>query len=233
MVGNTTNGYAKITQLSLPLGNITYTPNTITTGSVLVTVSLNSTGTIHFTTAGRTTNDGGLTYTKTYTRNFSGEVISFIDEEGNREVQEAAVTRIRPEVNIVYSPAKENGYTSGNVDATVSFSRPNITIINNGGSDTYTFTANDEFIFVYQDEQGFIGEVKAEVTRATDLSSFITTWNVPYNGYTITVPSNGSIGYDYYIDRGDGSAIEYKTTGNPRHTYAVAGNYQIKILGKF
>jgi len=233
MIGNATNGYAKITLLSLPLGNITYTPNTDTTGSVLVTVAMNETGTIHFTTAGRTTSDGGLTYTKTYTRNFSGEVISFIDEEGNKEVQEAAVTRIRPEVSIVYTPAEENGYTSGNVDATVSFSRPNITILNNGGSDTYTFTSNDEFIFIYQDERGFTGEAKAEVTRAKDLSSFITTWNIPYNGYTMTLRSNGSVGYDYDIDWGDGSPIEHKTTGNPAHTYAVAGDYQIKIRGKF
>jgi hypothetical protein len=205
---------------------------TITTGSVVITVSLNTLGEIHFTTPGRTTTDGGLTYTKTVVRNFSGELISFTDQSGNTDVQELAVTRIRPEVTLTYTPAGPVVIT-GDVDATISFSRPDMTIVNNAGSFTYTFTENGEFIFIYQDPQGFTGEKKAEVTRTKDLSSFITTRNVPSNNYIITVPSNGSVGYDYDIDWGDGSAIEHKTTGNPQHPYATGGNYQIKIRGKF
>jgi len=78
-----------------------------------------------------------------------------------------------------------------------------MTILNNGGSFTYTFTTNGVFTFIYQDERGFTGEAEAKVTWATDVSSFITTWNIPYDNYTISIPSNGFIGYDYYIDWGD------------------------------
>lgn len=190
-------------------------------------------GTFTFTTSGRVTSDGGRTYTKTYTQNFTGEWVSFEDEDLDVDSREIAVRRIRPEAYFLYSPDETAGMTNGTVDVTVSFSRPNITILNNGGSPTYTFATNGEFTFVYVDEYGFTGEAKAKVTWATDVSSFVMTWDIPYGGYTVTVPSNGVLGYNYEIDWGDGSAVEHKVVGNPQHTYADAGNYQIKIRGKF
>lgn len=63
---------------------------------------------------------------------------------------------------ITYSPAKENGKTKENVVATISFNR-NAEILNNDGKNTYTFTKNGDFKFIYQDEYGLSGEMTATV----------------------------------------------------------------------
>ena len=63
--------------------------------------------------------------------------------------------------NITYNPPKENGKTKENVTATISFNR-NATVLNNEGN-TYTFTQNGDFKFIYQDEYGFSGEMTAAV----------------------------------------------------------------------
>lgn len=125
MVGNTGAGYARITSLTKPIGEISYSPNTATTGNVVVTVGTTTGGVqIHFTTPGWASTDGGVTYTKSYSENFTGEVISFTDDEGNREVQEIAVTRIMPEVTITYNPEGPTLIT-GNVVSTISFNGRN------------------------------------------------------------------------------------------------------------
>lgn len=53
--------------------------------------------------------------------------------------------------------------TNQNVIATISFNRANVTITNNSGNNTYTFTQNDEFTFEYMDEYGFTGQALATV----------------------------------------------------------------------
>ena len=47
--------------------------------------------------------------------------------------------------------------------ATISFNRDGARILNNDGKNTYTFTQNDSFTFIYQDEYGFDGEATATV----------------------------------------------------------------------
>ena len=92
------------------------------------------------------------------------------DELGNNEI--ARVTIVGGQADrttfsvadalkgtITYDPQEK---TKGNVVATISFNR-GATILNNGGKNTYTFTQNDEFTFIYQDEYGFGGETKAIV----------------------------------------------------------------------
>ena len=64
--------------------------------------------------------------------------------------------------NVTYNPPKENGKTNENVIATISFNRT-ATILNNDGNNTYTFTKNGDFKFVYQDQYGFSGEIIAAV----------------------------------------------------------------------
>lgn len=61
---------------------------------------------------------------------------------------------------ITYSPETK---TKENVVATISFNRDGVRILNNDGKNTYTFTKNDEFTFIYQDDYGFSGEAKATV----------------------------------------------------------------------
>ena len=61
---------------------------------------------------------------------------------------------------ITYNPQEK---TKGNVVATISFNRDGARILNNDGKNTYTFTQNDSFTFIYQDEYGFDGEATATV----------------------------------------------------------------------
>lgn len=61
---------------------------------------------------------------------------------------------------ITYDPQEK---TKENVTATISFNRDGARILNNEGKNTYTFTQNGDFTFIYQDEYGFDGEAKATV----------------------------------------------------------------------
>ncbi len=54
--------------------------------------------------------------------------------------------------------------TNKDVKATITFNRPNVTILNNNSLSEYTFTKNGEFTFEYVDENGFTGSSTAKVT---------------------------------------------------------------------
>ena len=58
---------------------------------------------------------------------------------------------------------------------------------------------------------------------------FITTWNMTSGEFTL-LTQKGT--YNATIDWGDGTSSTH-TTGNPTHTYASAGQYQIKITGQY
>ena len=64
-------------------------------------------------------------------------------------------------------------------------------------------------------------------------SVFITTWTVEAGDLGITIPaySVGERTRDYRVDWGDGSAPEH-STGQAEHTYAAAGTYPVKIIGR-
>ena len=53
--------------------------------------------------------------------------------------------------------------TKDSVDATVSFNRTSVTVTNNDGKNTYTFTENGEFTFEFEDDYGFTGTAMAKV----------------------------------------------------------------------
>ncbi len=58
---------------------------------------------------------------------------------------------------------------------------------------------------------------------------FITTWNMTSGTFTLLTQTGT---YNATIDWGDGTTSTH-TTGNPTHTYASAGQYQIKITGQY
>ncbi|MCF7834899.1 LamG domain-containing protein [Candidatus Gracilibacteria bacterium] len=67
-----------------------------------------------------------------------------------------------PTAQIEYSIT---GLTNQDVIATLTgFSKTGVTITNNGGSNTYTFTGNGSFTFTFQDLAGNTGEATATVT---------------------------------------------------------------------
>lgn len=65
-----------------------------------------------------------------------------------------------PTAGIAYSTTEP---TNGQVVARLINPSTNITITNNGGSDTYTFTENGEFTFEFKDENGVTGSSVAKV----------------------------------------------------------------------
>ena len=62
-----------------------------------------------------------------------------------------------------------------------------------------------------------------------DPNAFITTWNMKSGAFTLLTQTGT---YNATIDWGDGTSSTH-TTGNPTHTYASAGQYQISITGQY
>ena len=62
-----------------------------------------------------------------------------------------------------------------------------------------------------------------------DPNAFITTWNMTKGAFTLLTQAGT---YNATIDWGDGKSSTH-TTGNPTHTYASAGQYQISITGQY
>ena len=67
--------------------------------------------------------------------------------------------------------------------------------------------------------------------RGGDTTSFITTWRTTTSSETITIPTDGT-GYNYAISTSDGQSFS-GVTGNQAITFAVAGDYDVKISGDF
>lgn len=101
----------------------------------------------------------------TYTFMENGEfTFEFKDKAGNIGTATARVDWIDdslPEAFFSYSTME---LTKDPVTVTISFDKENIIIINNDGSNTYTFTENGEFVFMYQDDSGNVGSAQAKVT---------------------------------------------------------------------
>lgn len=88
----------------------------------------------------------------------------FVDKAGNKGEATATVDWIdqeEPTAQVTYDITTE---TEGNVVATLENASEEITITNNDGKNTYTFTKNDVFTFEFVDKAGNKGTVKAEVT---------------------------------------------------------------------
>jgi surface protein len=60
---------------------------------------------------------------------------------------------------------------------------------------------------------------------------FETRWTAQTDNYTIELPYNSSSPYSGTIDWGDGTAVVPNSFANRSHTYATAGDYNIKIFG--
>ena len=111
-------------------------------------------------------------YVATATNYFSG----YIDDARvyNKTLTQAEITTLyKARTSRVVAPTAIISYsttspTTGSVIATLTwFSENGTTILNNGGSNTYTFTWNGSFTFMYKDADGNIGSTIAYVNRIT------------------------------------------------------------------
>ena len=100
----------------------------------------------------------------TYTLDKNGEfTFEFEDEAGNRNSATVKVTWIReaPKLRLVYSTQK---LTNEDVTVTlVADLETPVNIVNNNGSNQYTFKKNESFKFDYIDEYGIAGSITATV----------------------------------------------------------------------
>lgn len=107
-----------------------------------------------------TNNDGKDSYTFTENGEFT---FYFVDEAGNQSSEKVVVTWIDkepPTADIEYSTRDK---TKDPVTATLINPSKEITIINNEGSNTYTFIENGIFKFIIEDQLGNRNEIIAEV----------------------------------------------------------------------
>lgn len=160
--GNIGNAVANVTWIDKesPIGTISYNTTNLTNKPVTATISFNKGVKI-------LNNNGKDTYTFTKNGEFTFE---FIDEAGNRGSKTVSVdwiVSIAPKVELTYSTNKK---TSNPVVVTIS-SKEKIKIINNNGKNTYTFTKNGSFKFIYEDELGLTYETIARVNWINESTS--------------------------------------------------------------
>ncbi len=107
-----------------------------------------------------TNNNGKNSYTFTENGEFT---FYFVDEAGNQSSEKVVVTWIDkepPTADVEYSTTEK---TENPVIAKLVNPSKEITIINNDGKDSYTFTENGIFKFIIEDQLGNRNEILAEV----------------------------------------------------------------------
>ena len=79
--------------------------------------------------------------------------------------------------------------------------------------------------------KAFTITVSGDASLSTD--DFVTTWRVTAN-QTITIPTYATETYNYTVNWGDSPTnTSTNQTGNATHTYAIAGDYEVRISGNF
>ncbi len=180
LAGNRTKVTAKVDWIdkTAPTATISYSTTKLTNGDVVATL-VDKSEEIKVIN-----NEGKDTYTFTENGEFAFEIE---DLAGNRTKITAKVDWIdktAPTATISYSTTK---LTNGDVVATVVDASKEIKIINNSGSNTYTFTENGKFIFEIEDLAGNKGTVTANVSWIDKIAPTATI------SYSTTKLTNGDV----------------------------------------
>lgn len=144
--GNSGTAAANVTWINkkAPVGTITYSTNSPTNKEVVATLNVEDGVTV--------INNDSL---KIYTFDKNGEfTFEFVDEVGNRGTTTAIVNwidKVAPTAKVEYS---ETNLTNKNVTATLKNFSEEVTILNNGGKNSYVFTQNGSFVFEFVDKAG-------------------------------------------------------------------------------
>lgn len=108
-----------------------------------------------------TNNNGNREYTFTQNGEFTFEFEDLAGNKGSAVATVNSISKKEPEVKVLYSTLEA---TRGPVLAILISPDKKITITNNDGKNTYTFTKNGEFTFEYIDEEGTKKTAVARVT---------------------------------------------------------------------
>lgn len=136
-----------------------------------------------------------------------------------------------PPVLVDPSPTAKVNYSSmspTNVDVVASIiPSETVTITNNGGSASYTFSENGSFTFEFVDSMGNTGEAVASVTNIDKVAPVITV------GSYITTPTNQDVVVTVTTNEGTLNASEHTFTENGEFTFTTtdaAGNVTNKTV---
>lgn len=155
--GNTATATATVANIdkNLPKATVTYDINKLTNQNVIATITFDKENVTI------TNNNGSNTYTFIENGKFTFE---FVGPSGNAGIVVAEVNWIdktAPKATITYDI--DNKLTNQDVKATITFNEENVRIINNNGSNAYTFTLNGTFTFRFEDMAGNEAAATAQV----------------------------------------------------------------------
>ncbi|MDE5666944.1 MAG: hypothetical protein K2I29_01745, partial [Clostridia bacterium] len=138
---------------TLPDATLSYDYDSLTNKDVTVTIGFNI-------EAPLTNNNGSFTYTFTQNGTFTFEYVDGAGNAGSITATVDWINKTAPQATLSYDKTEA---TNQNVTVTVSFDKDGVTVTNNGGKTTYTFTQNGTFTFEYVDGAGNAGSITATV----------------------------------------------------------------------
>jgi hypothetical protein len=173
--GTVTATVANIDKIA-PTASVSYSKTTPTNQDVIATITPSEAVTV--------TNNGGATaYTFSENGSFTFE---FVDAAGNTGTVTATVTnidKVAPTATVAYNTTVP---TNQDVVATITPSE-DVTITNNGGSKSYTFTQNGSFTFSFVDAAGNTGTATATVANIDKVAP---TLIIKLNKYILSPPNH-------------------------------------------
>lgn len=153
-------------------------------------------------------------YSSTITKNGSS-IFLFYDELRNgisKQINITNIDRVAPKGTITYSTTNK----ANKVTAYISFDEDNVTVTNNGGASSYTFTENGSFIFEFADRAGNMGKTTATVSWIDK------TVIAPEIGYSTTSLTNRDVIASLII--GGNVAASHTFTDNGSYTFNYTQN---------
>jgi len=157
--GNTGSATAQVTNIdkSGVTYEITYQPTTLTNQDVVATITLSD---------GAVTSAGGNTHTFTENGSFTFEFTDGAGNSGSATANVDWIDKVAPAATLQYSTIEP---TNQDVVVTLVPSET-VTVTNNGGSTTKTFTENGTFTFEFVDGAGNTGSATALVSNVDKLA---------------------------------------------------------------
>ena len=208
--GNTGSELAKVTWIDKEDLNatISYNINELTNQDVIASISFNKEN---------VTVEGGSTHTFTENGEYTFE---YVDSSGNRGSKIAKVDWIDKKIPVGTITYGTTNPTNQNVTASISFDKEDVTITNNGGNNTYTFTENSEFTFEFIDKVGNTGTAKAHVDWIDRKLPIAT---ITYDINTLT---NRDVVATITFDKNN-----VEVEGGNTHTFTENGEYEFAFIG--
>ena len=209
--GNTGSATATVRNIdkNLPKATITYSTTNLTNRDVIATISFDKEN---------VTVEGGNTHT--FTEN--GEyVFEYVDESGNISMTTATVTwidKINPTAQINYST---EALTNKDVIVTLVNASEEITITNNNGNNSYTFTDNGTFTFEFVDKAGNTGSATATVNNIDKVVPVATIT------YSTEEPTTENVIATITFDKENVTVI-----GGNTHTFTDNGTFTFEFVDK-